>query len=657
MSEYPRPGTYIEEVDSGSKPIEAVSTSACGFIGLAKKGKLDTATLVTSWQQFIDYYGGFYKSGSLTCYLPLAVYGFFSNGGKRAYINRVDASTAAASASTIAVTGSVTANTFSVYAINEGAWGNNVKVVFDNRRMAETSTTVATTTGGSIVTLSSVENIYPGSILSIVTGTTLSAAISTTTATGLSVTLGSGFASGNTIRIDEEIMICTAAGTATGLTVSRGASGSTATVHSAGAKVLNLSAGCATKCVAEVSATSKNVTIDQTWGAVIASGSTVFTNEFRMKVYYNGDIVETWDYLCKGSDVTNDVHGTNHPNYITTILGQTVSTSNFVYITNTSNTTDSIPLNIPATNSTFTLASGSDGTFSSVAVADFDTTPFNTVENMGMICAPDSYNLAATGTTAVINALNTFCEGRRYTFAIHSTTNLNTSTAVSDAVGQVSGMVNASSYGAIYFPWIEIENPATASNIQVPPIGHIAGIYAKTDIQDGVHYTPAGESKTIAGCIKPAYKISDTDNGTLFAAKINSLRSFASLGTVVWGGRTLSANASWRYINVRRWMAMVEESIATGTRFAVFMNNNAKTWNKVKTAVTSFLQNEFIKGAMAGDTVAKSYYVKCDDTTNTQTTIDVGQLITEVGVAPNKPAEFVIFRIGMWSGGSSISEV
>lgn len=664
MAEHLRPDTYIEEVDSPNKPIEAVSTSAAVFVGLAKKGKLDDPVLITSWPQFVTKYGGFYKSGATNTYLPYAVYSYFANGGQRAYINRIDATAASAVTASVAVTGN-TATTITAYAASQGVWGNSASVTVEDKRMAETTLVTATTSASTLLYLSSVENIYPGSIMSISTGTTLSASANTT-ATTINIVAGLVAASGDTLRIDDEYLLATAAiavGATTG-GVLRAQDGSTAANHSSAAKVHHVNdATMATVCVAEVNNTAKSVIVDQALGAsvgdggVFATGTSIWSNEFDLKVYYGGDLVETWENLCRGSDDASDTHGSSHPRYVTSMLGQTLEASEYVYLAVGTYVLEThIHENMPKNGESFTMASGSDGTWTSLATTDFVFTDLDTATDAGMLVLPAAYNLtAATDTVSVINSADTYCEGRMDMFAIHSTTNYTGSNAVTNAIGQVNTM-NSSSYGAVYFPWLKVTDRITNGTIQVPPIGHIAGIYAKTDIKKGVHYSPAGQDLPLVDLKDVVYDISNTDNNSLLPKKINPIRKFNGVGTVLWGVRTLSANATWRYINVRRWMAMIEESIQTGTRPFVFANNNATTWNSVKATIGSFLYNQFLNGAMAGTTPATSYYVACDSSTNPQSKIDVGELSVEIGVAPNKPAEFIIIKIGMWTAGASVTE-
>ncbi|MBN2003723.1 MAG: phage tail sheath family protein [Anaerolineae bacterium] len=205
-----------------------------------------------------------------------------------------------------------------------------------------------------------------------------------------------------------------------------------------------------------------------------------------------------------------------------------------------------------------------------------------------------------------------------------------------------------SSYAAMYYPWITVMDPATNRPINVPPSGHIAGVWARNDSTRGVHKAPANE--VVQGAIGLAYQTTKGEQDTLNPIGVNCIRGFPGRGIRVWGARTLSSNPSWRYINVRRLFNMVEKSIEGGTQWVVFEPNDRKLWARVRRDVTAFLRTVWRTGALFGSTPEEAFYVKCDDELNPPETRDLGQLIIEIGLAPVKPAEFVIFRISQWAG-------
>jgi hypothetical protein len=205
---------------------------------------------------------------------------------------------------------------------------------------------------------------------------------------------------------------------------------------------------------------------------------------------------------------------------------------------------------------------------------------------------------------------------------------------------------------ALYFPWITARDPLSNGMIVKTPVsGHLAGIYARTDATRGVHKAPANEQ--IRGALDLCYKVTREEQGGLNAAGINCIRFFPDSGILVWGARTLAAESSeWRYISVRRLFNMIEESIERGTSWIVFESNDPRTWKSIERDIRAFLTLVWRDGALKGNTPEQAFFVKCDEETNPPEVIDAGRLITEIGIAPVKPAEFIIFRIFQWIGGT-----
>ncbi len=198
---------------------------------------------------------------------------------------------------------------------------------------------------------------------------------------------------------------------------------------------------------------------------------------------------------------------------------------------------------------------------------------------------------------------------------------------------------------ALYSPWVVVSDPTGAQDtIDVPPSGFIAGIYARTDVDRGVHKAPA--NTPVLGALRFSQNINKFQQELLNPKHINCLRSFSGRGHQVWGGRTLSSDPEWKYVNVRRYFLYLERSIEKGTQWAVFEPNGERLWANVVTTIESFLFNEWKNGRLLGSKPSAAYFVRCDRTTMSQNDLDNGRLICEVGVAPLTPAEFVIFRIG-----------
>lgn len=208
-----------------------------------------------------------------------------------------------------------------------------------------------------------------------------------------------------------------------------------------------------------------------------------------------------------------------------------------------------------------------------------------------------------------------------------------------------------SPFGAIYYPWIRVPNPRNGGRpIAVPPCGHIAGVWSRVDETRGVHKAPANEVPR--GVMGLAYDCNFREQEFLNPLGINCIRSFPNRGIRIWGARTIVEpdNIQWRYINVRRLMSYIEKSIEQGTQWVVFEPNDEDLWQRVKRTLSNFLDSLWREGALAGNSPGQAYYVKCDEDINTPQTMLLGRLYVEVGVAPVRPAEFVIFRMSQITG-------
>ncbi len=204
-------------------------------------------------------------------------------------------------------------------------------------------------------------------------------------------------------------------------------------------------------------------------------------------------------------------------------------------------------------------------------------------------------------------------------------------------------------YGAVYYPWIEVgvesgnEDTLTLESMFIPPSGAIAGIYARSDNEKGVHKAPANE--IIRNVTRLKVNLTNSDQGTLNDVNVNCLRSFPGRGIRVWGARTISTDIDWRYVNVRRLFIYLEESIDESTQWVVFEPNNEQLWARVTQTINNFLTGLWRDGALMGSSPEEAFFVRCDKTTMTPEQIANGELIAVIGVAPTKPAEFVIFKI------------
>jgi phage tail sheath protein FI len=205
-----------------------------------------------------------------------------------------------------------------------------------------------------------------------------------------------------------------------------------------------------------------------------------------------------------------------------------------------------------------------------------------------------------------------------------------------------------SKYAALYYPWIRVLDPITRQEITLPPSGFVAGIYARNDINRAVWKAPANEVVNLALGFERT--INKAQQDVLNPEGINCFRFFEGRGMLLWGARTISSDPEWKYVNLRRYFAYLERSIDRGTQWAVFEPNGEALWANVRRTIQDFLLNEWQMGALLGDKPERAFFVKCDRSTMTQNDLDNGRLICLIGIAPLRPAEFVIFRIGQWTG-------
>jgi uncharacterized protein len=272
---------------------------------------------------------------------------------------------------------------------------------------------------------------------------------------------------------------------------------------------------------------------------------------------------------------------------------------------------------------------------------------FEEVDEIAIVVAPDHVRLGAPLNTALI----THCTQMRDRFAVLG------SNPANDTLANINGIQTPqdTTFAAFYFPWIKVFNPLINQDSRISPVGHIAGIYAKTDVERGVFKSPANE--VVVGASSVDFRISKREQDILNPKGINCIRVFRPGGIKLWGARTCSTNTLWKYVSVRRYFLYLGESIDEGTQWVVFEPNDERLWARVKQTITQFLVTEWRNGALMGTKAEEAFFVKIDRTTMTQSDIDNGRLICIIGVAVVKPAEFVIFRLTQFQGGSDIAEV
>lgn len=266
---------------------------------------------------------------------------------------------------------------------------------------------------------------------------------------------------------------------------------------------------------------------------------------------------------------------------------------------------------------------------------------FEAIEDIAIVAAPGAADAAALHKLLIAHA-----EQMRYRIALLDPPGGMTVAKVREFRSGLD-----SSHAALYYPWVTVKDPTTGQPLNLPPSGFVAGIYARNDTERAVYKAPANE--VVRGAIGFETVIKAAEQEVLNPEGINCLRFFAGRGHRLWGARTLSSDPEWKYVNLRRYFAYLEHSIDKGTQWVVFEPNGEALWAQVRSAISDFLFNEWTQGGLLGDKPEKAFFVRCDRTTMTQNDLDNGRLVCLIGVAPLRPAEFVMLRMGQWTADRS----
>jgi phage tail sheath protein FI len=379
----------------------------------------------------------------------------------------------------------------------------------------------------------------------------------------------------------------------------------------------------------------------------VAPASEDGDDNFRLVVKQGGQTVETFD----------NVTAKRGPNFVATVVRQQ---SKLITVEEVKGKALSVPrtgevaLGAPAPVPAKVEANAYVGNSA-------DRTGFGgleAVDEVTMLCVPDlmaAYQrgaLSAEDVKAVQLAMIAHCELMADRVAILDTPPGLSAQDVKEWRMDVTGY--DSKYAAMYWPWIKVADPVAGKQVFVPPSGHMAGIWARNDSTRGVHKAPANE--VVRGAVTLELNITKGEHDVLNPIAVNCIRSFRGQGIRVWGARTLSSDPEWRYLNVRRLFNYVEKSILQGTNWVVFEPNDPKLWDSVRRTVTMFLRRVWRDGALFGKQPAQAFFVKCDEENNPPENRDVGILTVEIGIAPVKPAEFVVFRISQFAEGAGLEE-
>ena len=581
MAEYLSPGVYVEEYDSGATPMQGVSTSTAGFVGLAERGPvIGQPQLVTSFADYKRMYGGYLSQAAYGSnrFLPYAVEQFFANGGARAYIMRAVPGDAKA--------GSRISGVLKITAANPGAWAEDLRVTVTPASKAKTQVMAA---NGADLTLKNADGFNPGDVVELFDGKTAAHA----------------------------------------------------TVKSVLDKVVTLDAPC-TLDVADTK---------------VGTAKYIKTCEITLTARL-GETVETFENLSLKPDALNNVCVKTAKSDLICVEVTAAKAPAAPAPKEKDKDGKEIPAPAPKAASivpyelcggsgselVLTLQGGSNGSVLTVTPDAFLGKDDGPGKRTGLQAFQENGNvsiMAIPGVTApeVQASLIAFCENKKSCFAI---LDVPMELKKTNDVANFRDMYD-STYAAMYHPWLEMYDAGSKRSAYFPPSGAMAGIYARTDIERGVHKAPANE--VVRGCTGLSCAYNEGEQDILNPIGVNLIRSFTGRGIRVWGARTISSNGLWKYLNVRRLFIYVEESIKANTNWVVFEPNSTTLWNRVTRTIETFLATCWRDGALAGSTPSEAFFVECGPTTMTQDDIDNGRLICQIGIAPVKPAEFVIFRI------------
>lgn len=399
--------------------------------------------------------------------------------------------------------------------------------------------------------------------------------------------------------------------------------------------------------------------------SAIFDNTITFENEFTTDIVDKAVLPKTvlylveYDVQVRYNDIVEAYTGMNFnptsPNYIVTRMQK----SDLVKIEVTpSETAGTNPvediLGEGVTSGSIGLDDGKDGSIDKVNAATFigeDNGPGKRTGIQSFVENNLVSMMAVPGITSpeVVVALVAHCENMKSRVAVIDMPKDMTKTK--DLI-EYRGMID-STYAAMYHPWIQIYDRSTNKAGYIPPSGAILGVYSRTDIERGVHKAPANE--TIA-CTGLSINYTSGEQDILNPEGINLIRSLPGQGIRVWGARTASSNSAFKYINVRRLFIYVEESIKANTNWVVFEPNDATLWGRVSLTVSSFLSTMWRNGMLSGSTPSEGYFVEIGTSTMSQDDIMNGRLICNIGIAPSRPAEFVIFRVTQHTAEAAASE-
>ena len=664
MPEYLAPGVYVEETSFRSKSIEGVSTTTTGFVGAARYGPIDyESDILTSLADFERTYGDrnqLVYSGppGIPNYLWHAVRSFFEEGGKRLYVARVFRQLVASGQPLPyeRPSGKIADDKSS----DKDTDGN----FRDGHARILLSKTGSTALDDSVL----IRARFPGAYGNMRVRISVQLGKSVLAGTNAGELTVSSLRDYDTVWIQDLASPISSPLASGNLYVARFDETEQTWIFSQskdiGSSDFRLNSGTATNRLApadSVQPVTLTVTVISPDGSSTNVWSGVPLNPNHKSAFGNADSLK--DLFAQ--EPSSLAQARNLP--IVVLIGDKIFTGGDLLAALAGDDFDDLSAALGNPNSTETdrtisklLTGGNDGQLPEpddyTGREDPDTNnktglvSFEDIEDISIVAAPGataSYNDRETDATAIINAVISHAEKMRYRIAVLDS---GEGLSISEVRSQRAKM--DSKYAALYYPWIRVVDPVTNTEMNLPPSGFVAGIYARNDTNRAVYKAPANE--VVNGAIGFEKLLNKAQQEVLNPEGINCFRFFEGRGFRLWGARTISSDPEWKYVNLRRYFAYLEHSIDKGTQWAVFEPNGELLWGNVRRTIEDFLLNEWQNGALLGDKPEKSYFVKCDRSTMTQNDLDNGRLVVLIGVAPLRPAEFVIFRIGQWTADRKI---
>lgn len=640
------PGVYIDEVQLPG-PIAGVGTSTAAFVGPARRGVMRTPVRLSSWTQFVESFGipgdrtgPFFPAQQI--YVTSSVRGFFENGGSDCWFVRVG--TAERSSLKLADrSGGNGRDTLVVTAKEEGTAGDNIQVEVQDANLAATTATKEATTLGAqsaansnqltLASEAAAERFRVGDDVLVDDGTNsergeISAIAGDTIS--LAAPLTNGYAANTPVRIadlepgDKRIRVASIdkIESGSGVSITDGAQDEQAVVDSVEADADPASSG----------------------GVLMLDRG--LTNGYSMDAGNPAVDVETQEFTLIVGGTDNYPGLSLDPRHSRYFAGQLAGASVDVALADPPSVSRP-PDNLPRAVGPVNLAGGKEDDPGNVSENAYKAgiDALRPIDEVNVLCVPDRTD------QGVQLHMIAHCESLRERFAILDPQRNAGSAAIT---AQRDGLGSDRGYAALYYPWITISNPLNGGRINVPPSGHLAGLYARVDNDRGVFKAPANEA--MRGVLDVERRLDFDEQGPLNENGINVVRPLRGRGVVVWGARTISRSTQWRYVNIRRFLLFVEESLQEGTEFVVFEPNEPDLWERVKRQVTDFLTRQWIAGALVGNTPDEGFRVRVDAELNPPSSMALGILVIEVMLFPAPPAEYVVFRIIQQPGGPSVEE-